>query len=148
MITANITNKDIHWFNIALKLSEISECKFKHGAIILLKGRPLAMGVNSLKTRNIQKFIKTTRGKKQEYSLEAELRRKRAATNHAEYCCMDKARKSCSLKGTGIISARIMKNGTPGNSFPCVSCLPLILMEQIKYVVYYENGNLRKLFLT
>lgn len=143
----NITNKDRHWFDIALKLSEISECKFKHGAIILLKGRPLAMGVNSLKTRNIEKFIKTTKGNKPQYSLEAELRRKRAATNHAEYCCLDKARKSCSLKGTGLISARSLKNGYPGNSFPCASCYPLILMEQIKYVVYFEDGQLLKMEL-
>lgn len=156
MLIKNLSNKDIHWFNIAMKISELSECKFRHGAVLLSKGRPLGFGINSLKTRNINKFLtKDSVKNRPEYCFEAEKRRARQETNHAEFCSILKARKRLSfnatefssLKGTCIYSARSLKNGKPGNSFPCASCLQIIMMEKIKTLVYFENTDLKKIEL-
>lgn len=148
MIIKNISNKDIHWFNISLKLSELSPCKFRHGALVVCKDRPLGMGINSLKKRNIQKYVKVGRLiNRQEYCSEAEERRSKQESTHAEFCAILKARRGMnvsSLKGMCIYSARILKNGQPGNSFPCPSCFQIIELEQIKHLVYFENGDLKK----
>lgn len=148
MIIKNISNKDLHWINIALKLSELSPCKFRHGAIIVSKGKPLSLGINTLKKKNIQKYVKQgIDGERPEYSVAAEERRSKQESSHAEYCAIRKARRGLgipSLKGTCIYSARSLKNGDPGSSFPCVSCLQVILMEEIKHIVYFENDVLKK----
>lgn len=132
-----ITKKDLYFFNLALEFSKISECKAKHGCVITQKSKPLVIAVNIPKINCVKKKYRL------KYDDDAEKRRKRQETTHAEIAAMLKIRKN-SLKDTTLYSAHSLKNGECGNSYPCDACMQTILFHNIKYIVFW-NESIQKL---
>lgn len=135
-----ITKNDEYWFNVAMKTAELSECQFRHGAIILYKRKPISLGCNVIKNRNLSKLVHNA-----PYNKEAEARRKRSDQIHAEVVAILKARTD--LKGSCLYSARCRPKHLPGDSAPCESCAQIIALAGISCVVFWENNKLQKVFL-
>lgn len=128
-----ITKKDLYFYNLSLELSKISLCKNKHGCIITHKSKPLVLAVNKPKINTIKTKYKL------DFNELAEARRSRQQTTHAEISAILKTRKTC-LDDTVLYSAHGLKNGDSGSSYPCAGCLQAILICNIKYIVYWDNG--------
>lgn len=136
MITTYLSKKDIYFFNLALKLSKLSKCKAKHGCVITYKSKPIVLAVN------VPKINKVTTKYKFKYDDNAEKRRNRHETSHAEECAILKSRTS--LEDTTLYSAHSLKNGDYGNSYPCDACMQTILFHNIKYIVFW-NQTIQKI---
>ena len=135
-----ITKNDEYWFNFAMKTAEISQCQFRHGAVILYKRKPISLGCNLIKNRNINKLINNA-----PYNKIAEERRNRSDQIHAEVVAILRARTD--LKGTCLYSARCRPRGLPGNSAPCESCSQIIELTGISSIVFWDNNGLKKVFV-
>jgi len=131
------SKKDRHWFRLALNAAESSMCKFQHGAVIVNSGKPISVGVNLPKFRRLDSITYDA-----DFDKEAERRRSRQETTHAEAHCVLKVRGN--LRGTTLYSARLRKDGYPGLSKPCASCRQIIELSGITTVVFWD-GKLRKL---
>lgn len=132
-----ITKKDLYFFNLALEISKLSECKAKHGCIITYKSKPLSIAVNISKINCVKTKYRL------KHDINAEKRRNRQKTTHAETVAMLKIRKN-SLRDTTLYSAHSLKNGECGNSYPCDACMQTILFHNIKYIVFW-NETIKKL---
>ncbi len=135
-----IFKTDDRWFELAMKVAKTSECQFKHGAVIVIHGKPISLGMNIPENRNIQKLF--NRGP---YNHEAHKRRERSDQIHAEVHAILKA--GTDLKGSTLYSARYRPKGLRGDSCPCESCTQIISLSGISTVVYQDNGNLVKVKL-
>ncbi len=135
-----IFKSDERWFDLAMKTARLSECQFKHGAVIVIHGKPISLGMNIPENRNIQKLF--NRGP---YNHEAHKRRERSDQIHAEVHAILKA--GTDLKGSTLYSARYRPKGLRGDSCPCESCAQIISLSGISTVVYQDNGNLVKVKL-
>lgn len=97
------------------------------GAVIAYGKHPIAAGFNSYKTHP---FV--ARHCKWPY-LHAEVAAVLAAG-------LDRCR------GSVLVSARVLRNGSLANSKPCDDCLRIIRMAGIKTVIYTsDNGNTERL---
>ena len=135
-----IFKSDERWFDLAMKTARLSECQFKHGAVIVIHGKPISLGMNIPENRNIQKLF--NRGP---YNHEAHKRRERSDQIHAEVHAILKA--GTDLKGSTLYSARYRPKGLRGDSCPCESCAQIISLSGISTVVYQDNGKLKKVKL-
>jgi deoxycytidylate deaminase len=135
-----IFKTDERWFDLAMKIAKTSVCQFKHGAVIVIHGKPISLGMNIPENRNIQKLF--NRGP---YNHEAHKRRERSDQIHAEVHALLKA--DTDLKGSTLYSARYRPKGLRGDSCPCESCAQIISISGISKVVYHDNGNLVKVKL-
>ncbi len=135
-----IFNSDERWFDLAMKTADLSQCQFKHGAVIVIKNKPIALGMNIPESRNIQKLFARAK-----YNKSAHDRRKRSDQIHAEVMAILKSRTD--LKGATLYSARRRPKGIPGDSAPCESCAQIIALSGIGHVVFWENGKLKKIGL-
>lgn len=135
-----ISKSDERWFDLAMKTADFSECQFKHGAVIVIKNKPISLGRNVPHSRNIQKLL--VRAK---YNQSAHERRKRSDQIHAEVMAILKARTD--VKGATLYSARRRPKGLPGDSCPCESCSQIIAESGISNVVFSVNGKLQKVGL-
>lgn len=136
-----ISDSDRRWFSLAMKTAELSQCQFKHGAVITLKRKPISVGCNIPKMSHAIRRL--TRNAK--YDPRAELRRNRSDQIHAEVVSILKAR--CNLDGATLYSARYRPRGFMGDSCPCDSCSQIISLSGIRCVVYSENNELKKVEL-
>lgn len=136
----SVSNNDIWFMDLALKVASQSTCKFMHGGVITKHGRPL------ITAPNIDKLIPVTRYREEirkHFCKDAELRRERSESTHAEAHCIIRA--ATNLKGATLYSARITRKGEKRNSCPCPSCWQMILIAGIKTVLWLDdNGEIVK----
>lgn len=116
-----IYSRDIRIYNLALKVAELSDCPQKHGSIITDGSTIVGIGHNKKRTHPVSH----KHGGK--------------ATCHAEMIAIVNARRD--LLGLTLYSARC--NGSR-NSKPCDLCSFLLREAEIKYIVYSQDGILRK----
>ena len=121
--------------NLALKVADLSECKFKHGTVITSGGKPLIVAPNIDKLLPIDnRFREQIR---RNPSKAAKARRERSISTHAEVNGIVRA--GCNLRGCTLYSARITRHGESANSYPCPSCWQVIQIAGIKTVVYFDD---------
>lgn len=121
-----MSKKDKHFLDRAIEVAKIPTCKFKHGAIIVKNGNPLGVGINH--TIN------------DPYFLTDEVAAKHAAV-HAEVAALTACKKS-NVEGATIYVARVLKNGEPRMSKPCVACQNALKAAGIKKVFYTIDSEM------
>jgi deoxycytidylate deaminase len=110
-----LTTKDHTWYTLALKLASESECKSRHGCVIVKSGKPVSVAVNRLVSHPLgEQFNKRS--------------------IHAEQRALIKS--NTPLHGATLYSARDHANHS---SEPCEMCRELIQDSGIKYVVYWHS---------
>lgn len=140
------TSKDYELFSLAMQIAELSQCPFRHGSLITRKRKPISIGFNILKSSaSVQKLLRKLRNIRGTFDEKAEIRRNRSEQIHAEIVAILKAKTD--LKNTTLYSARFKSNGLAGNSRPCESCAQIISFSKISCIVYWENDDLKKIFL-
>lgn len=115
-----ISNSDRQALNKAITVAELSDCHFRHGAVIRKNGNTVAVGVNY--NINDPAF------------LDNDVAAEHAAV-HAEVAALN-ACKKMNLSGATLYVARINKNGEPRMSKPCARCQKAIRERGIKKVIY------------
>ena len=113
-----ISKRDQAYLSVATYLASQSECRMKHGAVIVKGGRVLSTGTNKERNHPMQvssEHIKTH------------------CSVHAE---MDAIKKAGDIRGATIYVARVNKNGQQRNSRPCTLCYRIIKNAGIKKVIY------------
>ena len=123
----DLSNKDIRLYLLAVDYASASECRIKHGAVIVKSGRFIAQACNRFSTPNYT-INPTMKGTKAVWTLHAEQRAIIAAQTN--------------IQGSTLYSAR---SGESLISKPCTMCEELIIEAGIKYVVYHDGETLRKL---
>lgn len=121
-----MSNRDKRILDKALHLSELSDCKFKHGAIIVKNGNVISVGINY--QINDPAF------------LDDEVAVDHAAI-HAEVAALNAAKK-VNLQGAVIYIARRNKSGDPMMSRPCAKCQKAISARGIKKVFYTIDSSM------
>jgi len=109
---------DRAYLSFATYVASQSDCRMKHGAVIVKGGRVIATAVNTERNRPEQvseEHIKTH------------------CSVHAEVNALRRAKK---VKGATIYVARSNRSGDPIMSRPCDRCYKQIKRSGIKKVVY------------
>lgn len=112
----------------AIELAKMSDCRFKHGAVIRKSGKTISVGINH--NVNDPKY------------LDDETAAIHAAV-HAEVAAMNACRK-VDLNGATIYVARVLKTGDPRMSKPCENCQKVLKARGVKKV-YYTLDNTMEL---
>lgn len=116
----NLSNSHRKYLNQAVQLAEMSDCRYKHGAVIRKSGRTISVGINySVNDPNI---------------FDDESVKEHAAV-HAEVAALNACRK-VDLNGAIIYVARINKKGQEAMSKPCPRCQKALKERGVKKVVY------------
>jgi deoxycytidylate deaminase len=110
------SKKDRSFLNLAMKVAGLSEYPFKHGAVIVMGGRVMALGVN--KDRNAYNTLS---------HKEAALQ----STVHAEIDALSKVK---NVKGAVMYVARVNNKGEPMFSYPCLTCFMEMKRRGVKLV--------------
>lgn len=137
----HVSRNDYRFMEMATATAKSSDCKYLHGAIIVVKGRPLIAAPNidhrRFPTSRYSHLIQ------QHFSSAAKERRERSDSIHAECHCILKAR--CDLRGAVLYSARVNRKGDYAASLPCAACWQMIQIVGIKTIVWFnENGAILK----
>ena len=112
--------KDIKFFKLAQKVSDLSEHRKQTGAAIIKNNRIISIGVNKYKTH--PKQINHHTG---EFGVSI----------HAELDALLRAKGN--VEGSTIYISRKSKDGSITNlAKPCANCLKLLISFRIKYIVY------------
>jgi deoxycytidylate deaminase len=107
----------LSWLRLAIKIAATSDCRVKHGCVIVSRGRVLSTGRNRF--RNHPKFI-------HDYDN---------CSLHAEVAAIKICRSP--FKNATLYVAR----STGGLSKPCKRCQEVIETVGIKKVIWTENLN-------
>lgn len=121
-----LSNKDVRLYLLAVDYASQSQCRIKHGAVIVKSGRFIAQACNRFSTPNYT-INPTLRGNKAVWTLHAEQRAIIAAQTN--------------IVGSTLYSAR---SGESLISKPCTMCSELIYEAGIRFVVYHDGETLRK----
>lgn len=134
-----MTKKEIKYFNIAKSVSELSDHRYKLGAIVIYKHRIISSGYNSSTNTD---------------ALQAKL------DMHKYHCdCVGKlhaesaallyyVKRHIDLSGAEIYVYRQKADGTKGMARPCSSCMKLIKQCGIKKIHYTTDDGFVKEILT
>ena len=106
------------WLNAAIELAKNSNCRQKHGAIIVKGGNVLGMGVN--KNRNHPTITDPSHIKM-------------GCSTCAERVAIKNAG---NVKGATVYVARVNNLGQPMYSRPCDRCTKVMIRAGIKAVIY------------
>ena len=121
-----------NFINIAIKVSQLSNHKFKIGAVISKGRRIISFGINKYKSHPKQINPHT---KQQGTSIHAEL----DALIRAPYPL---------INNSSIYIARLLRNGETGYCRPCSSCIILLKQYGIKKMIYtLENDEIKEEYL-
>ena len=115
-----MSKSDRYYLDKATALAELSDNKFRHGAVIRKNGKTISVGINH--TINDPSMLDDAT----------------AATNaavHAEVAALNACRKT-NLKGATIYVARISKKGEPRMSKPCLRCQAALRERGVKKIFY------------
>lgn len=116
----NLSKSHQHFLDQALELSRLSDCRYKHGAVVRKSGRTISVGINYMIN--------------DPQNLENEVAKYNAAI-HAEEAALN-ACKKVNLEGAIIYVARVNKNDEPAMSKPCERCQKALKARGVKKVVY------------
>ena len=119
--STDLSNKDTAFLKLAISLAGTSNCKQKHGAVIVRGGSVRATGVN--KSRNDPAVFDN------EYDVV------RFAHRHAEFQAIKQLRHIV-LPGATMYIARVNNQGLTRMSRPCGACYNLIDLYQIKQIIF------------
>lgn len=113
------------YLNQAVKLAKMSDCRYKHGAVIRKSGRTISVGINY--TVNDPRILE-------------DISAKEHAAIHAEVAALNACRK-VDLNGATIYVARVNNKGEEAMSKPCARCHKALVERGIKKVVYTIDGE-------
>lgn len=119
-ITTRLSKRDRSYLSLALNAAQSSECRMKHGAVVVKGGRVISIGIN--KNRNHPTIVSSEHIK--DY-----------CSVHAE---ADALRKIRDAKGATLYVARANKRGQERLSRPCNRCYKLIVNAGINKIVYTD----------
>lgn len=122
-----LMNRDYYYHELARKVACGSECKYRFGAVLVLRGRVIAMSVNINKTHPDHVMYNRVNNPKKIQSIHAEHRVLLLAGRVSE--------------GATLYVARDGGNGT---SKPCAGCMNLLTDRRIRAIVYTVNNELTK----
>ena len=112
-----ISKRDKYFLTIAVEAAKNSECRMRHGAVLVKNGNVLGVGIN--KMRNHPSVLG-------EFT-------KNKASYHAEVVA---ASRVPDASGAVLYSARVWKDGTPAYARPCDECQQVIDDLGIKRTIY------------
>lgn len=116
-----MSKRDRRFLDIAAKAAENSEVRFRHGAVITKNGNVLSIGINRYVEHRPE-------------SLSPE-HLKRGMSRHAEIIALQRV---ANPKGCTIYVARLMADGSEGNSKPCAACQDTLAKAGVRKVVYTQ----------
>lgn len=121
-----MSKNDQKYLGQAIDLAKMSECNYKHGAVLRKSGKTIAVGVNY--------------GVNDPAYLTDEVAAEHAAV-HAEVAALNSARK-IDLTGATIYVARVIKNGEPRMSKPCERCQKALKARGVRKVFYTLDNEM------
>lgn len=121
LLSKSLSNRDQSFLDLAFKISALSTCTQKHGAVIVKGGRVMAVGVN--KDRNDPGFVVSDNimGKGTVFSV------------HAEVAALREVKDP---RGSILYVARRSRTGLRAFSRPCDNCTRALIKAGVKSVVY------------
>lgn len=113
-----LSKRDLNWLNTAGKIAETSECRMRHGAIVVRGGSVLGAGVNKRKNNpaNIEEHLITT-----------------SCGDHAEVSAL---KRTSNPKGATLYVVRVNNFGEFINSKPCANCQIALDKAGVRRVVW------------
>lgn len=130
-----MTKTEISFFNAAKAVSELSNHKYRVGAVVVKSHKIVSSGCNSSTRTDI---------------IQAKLDRQRYGCEcpgklHAESdALIPFIKRKIDLSGASIYIYRQLKDGSYAMARPCPSCMKLIKMCQIKRIYYTTYGGYAK----
>lgn len=118
--------KTEHFIKLAIRTAFQSKSEFRHGAVLVKRNAVISIAINIMnKTHPLQ----------QKYS-----RKKFSIGSHAETrCCLGIPYSE--LNKSTLFVARILKNGTPALSKPCIGCQEILIELGVRKVFYTINSQ-------
>ena len=116
------SRRDRNYLDLAFKIALTSDCRQKHGAVLVKGGRVIGFGVN--KTRNSPEYVVSDTGPDVRGTI---------FSVHAEIDALSRVQNA---KGSILYIARCSRMGCPAYSRPCDACTKVLIRAGIKAVVY------------
>jgi len=113
-----LSNKQRSFLDLAGRVAEASEVTHRHGAVVVKAGKPVSLGINKWRNREM-----LTPGKGYNPNL----------TVHAE---IDALSRVADARGAIVFVARVGKAGDQKFSRPCNNCAKALAEAGVKAVVY------------
>lgn len=117
---AFLSQRDRRNLDRAIELAKLSDCRYRHGAVIVKHGKTVSVGINA--TINDPRFLDDPTA-----AIHAAI--------HAEVAALNAIRK-VDLRGATIYVARVSKRGEPMMSMPCARCQKALTARGVKKIVY------------
>lgn len=99
-------------------MAEASDVNHRHGAVVVKSGRPVALGVNKWKNRDM---LQSPDGYNPNLTVHAEI---------------DALSRVADARGAVVYIARVSKNGEEQFSRPCNNCAKALVEAGVKKIVY------------
>lgn len=99
-------------------MAEASDVKHKHGAVVVKAGRPVSLGVNKWKNRDM---LQSLEGYNPNLTVHAEI---------------DALSRVSDARGAVVYIARVSKTGDKQFSRPCNNCAKALAQAGVKKIVY------------
>lgn len=113
-----LSKKQQSYLDLATRLAEASEVTHRHGAVVVKAGKPVSLGVNKWRNREMINHDDT-------YNPNL--------TVHAE---IDALSRVADPRGATVYIARVGKHGDPRFSRPCANCAKALAEAGVKAIVY------------
>lgn len=99
-------------------MAEVSDVNHRHGAVVVKSGRPVSLGVNKWRNRDM---VQTAESYNPNLTVHAEI---------------DALSRVADPKGSVVYVARVDKNGGERFSRPCNNCAKALAEAGVKAIVY------------
>lgn len=126
-----VSNKDLGYINLAMKIAAASTHEMRHGAVIVKAGSVISVGINK------QKNHPDTLGDSGEDVI------RRNITTHAEIDALSRIKGN--TKGAIIYVARVNKKNQAMFSRPCDNCYKSLKRAGFKKIVFTEGIGYEKI---
>lgn len=127
--TSNLSNRDQKFLERAFILAKLSDCKQRHGAIIVSGGRIIGSGINTFRNDPITNMSDDI------YSCHAEVNALRSIKRFRQVGKVN-ADASETIPNSKIYVARVSRRGLAAFSRPCTNCYLNLLKAGIKEIIY------------
>jgi tRNA(Arg) A34 adenosine deaminase TadA len=122
-----LSNRQHQWIDLAVKLAIDSQCRTKHGAVIVRANSVLAVGTNRFRNHfpmPPDQWVKNSP----------------ACTVHAEMAALRRVRDA---SDTTVYVARVSRQGVARLSRPCDRCWLALVRAGVRRVVYTVNPGVQ-----
>lgn len=129
----DLSEADRHWIDIAINMSQLSELRCKHAAVLTRGSKLISMAFN--RPRNTPRLVSDRfRFNRPGWN---------AASIHAEVAALKMASWQTAQNST-LYVVRYGHNGSLTESSPCKTCMPYIRKRGVKKVIYSTfDGDFR-----